>query len=61
MRVPIEWAEQQFRALGRRDARDLAMSLLASYEGSALLANTFRDPGILTREARRLTRWIDAL
>ena len=61
MLVPIEWAEQQFRALGRRDARDLAMSLLASYEGSALLANTLRDPGILTREARRLTQWIDTL
>jgi hypothetical protein len=61
MRVPIEWAEQQFPTLGRRDARDLAMSLLASYQGSALLANTLRDPGILTREARRLTRWTDKL
>jgi TetR/AcrR family transcriptional regulator, transcriptional repressor for nem operon len=61
MRVPIEWAEEQFRALGRRDAHDLAVSLMASYEGSALLTNTFRDPDILTREARRLTRWIDTL
>jgi TetR/AcrR family transcriptional regulator, transcriptional repressor for nem operon len=61
MRVPIAWAEEQFRALGQRDARDLAVSLMAAYEGSALLANTFRDPGILTREARRLNRWIDAL
>ncbi|HEX3955392.1 MAG TPA: TetR/AcrR family transcriptional regulator [Trebonia sp.] len=61
MRIPIEWAEQQFRALGRRDAHDLAMSLLASYQGSALLTNTFRDPTILTREARRLDQWIDAL
>jgi TetR/AcrR family transcriptional regulator, transcriptional repressor for nem operon len=61
MRVPIEWAEEQFRALGRRDAHDLAVSLLASYEGSALLTNTFRDPGILAREARRLNRWIDTL
>ena len=59
MRVPIEWAEEQFRALGRRDAHDLAVSLIAAYQGSALLANTFRDPGILTREARRLNRWID--
>ena len=59
MRVPIEWAEAQFRALGRRDAHDLAVSLIAAYEGSALLANTFRDPDILTREARRLNRWID--
>jgi AcrR family transcriptional regulator len=61
MRVPIEWAEEQFRALGRRDAHDLAVSLIAAYEGSALLANTFRDPGILAREARRLNRWIDTL
>jgi TetR/AcrR family transcriptional regulator, transcriptional repressor for nem operon len=61
MRVPIDWAEQQFQALGRRDARDLAVSLLASYQGSALLSNTFRNPDILTREARRLDRWIDTL
>ncbi len=58
LQVPIDWAEEQFRSLGRRDAHDLAVSLLASYQGSALLANTFRDPGILTREARRLDRWI---
>jgi len=61
MRVPIEWADEQFAALGRRDAHDLAVSLIASYEGSALLTNTFRDPDILAREARRLSRWIDGL
>ncbi len=61
MRVPIEWAQEQFRALDRRDAHDLAVSLIASYEGSALLTNTFRDPDILAREARRLSRWIDSL
>jgi TetR/AcrR family transcriptional regulator, transcriptional repressor for nem operon len=61
MRVPVGWAEGQFRALGRRDAHDLAVSLIAAYEGSALLANTFRDPSILAREARRLNRWIDTL
>jgi AcrR family transcriptional regulator len=61
MRVPIEWAEEQFRALGRSDAHDLAVSLVAAYQGSALLANTFRDPNILAREARRLNRWIDTL
>ena len=61
IRVPIEWAEEQFRALDRPDAHDLALSLIASYEGSALLTNTFRDPDILAREARRLSRWIDGL
>ena len=61
MRLPIEWAERQFRSLGRQDARDLAFDLLAAYEGSALLANTLRDPGVLSGAARRLDRWIDTL
>ncbi len=58
---PIEWAEAQFRSLGRRDAHDLALDLLAAYEGSALLANTLRDPSVLSNAGRRLNRWIDTL
>jgi TetR/AcrR family transcriptional regulator, transcriptional repressor for nem operon len=61
MRLPVEWAGRQFRALGRRDAHDLALDLLAAYEGSALLANTLGDPGVLSRAGRRLNRWIDTL
>jgi len=57
----IDWAESQFRQLGRRDARDLAMALFSGIQGAALLANTFRDPSILTREGRHLERWIDGL
>ena len=61
MSLPLEWAELQFRSLGRRDAHDLALDLLAGYEGSALLANTLRDPSILSAAARRLDRWIDTI
>jgi len=61
MRLPIAWAEQQFRSLGRRDAHDLALDLLAAYEGSALLANTLRDPSVLSGSARRINHWIDTL
>ena len=57
----IDWAEEQFRELGRRDARDLAVALFAGIQGAALLANTFRDPAILTRHGRHLERWIDSL
>ena len=57
----IDWAEQQFRQLGRRDARDLAFSLLARIHGAALLAQSFRDPQILAREGRLIDRWIDGL
>ena len=61
MRLPIDWAEEQFRSVGRRDAHDLATDLMAAYEGSALLANTMGDPSILSGAARRLNRWIDTL
>jgi AcrR family transcriptional regulator len=61
IRLPIEWAERQFRGLGRRDAPELAVALIASYQGIALLTNTFRDPELMKREGRRLERWIDSL
>jgi TetR/AcrR family transcriptional regulator, transcriptional repressor for nem operon len=61
LRLPIDWSEQQFRAIGRRDARDLAVALMASYQGIALLTNTFNDPELMTRQARRIERWIDSL
>ena len=61
MGLIIDWAEGQFRLLGRRDARDLAVSLFAGVQGAALLASNFRDPQILTRQGRVLERWIDTL
>jgi AcrR family transcriptional regulator len=61
LELPIDWAERQFRLMGRRDARDLAVALIASYQGIALLTNTFREPQLMARESRRLERWIDSL
>ena len=61
MQLPIDWAEKQFREMGRRDARDLAVAMIASYQGISLLTNTLRDPQLMRREGRRLERWIDSL
>jgi AcrR family transcriptional regulator len=62
MRTIIDWAEVQYRALGRgSESRDLAVDMLAAYQGNALLANTLRDPQILSGAARRLERRMDAL
>src|ERR1041384_8060143 len=44
----LDWAEAQFRAMDRRDARELAVALFASVQGGALLANAFRDPDLMT-------------
>jgi TetR/AcrR family transcriptional regulator, transcriptional repressor for nem operon len=57
----IDWAAGQFAAMGRADARELAVALISAYEGIALLANVLQDPGLISAEGRRLEGWIDAL
>ncbi len=57
----IDWAEPQFRAMGRDDARELAVALVAAYEGITVLASALRDPGLIAAESARLERWIDLL
>jgi TetR/AcrR family transcriptional regulator, transcriptional repressor for nem operon len=59
--VPIDWVEAQFREMGLPECRELAISLLASYQGISLIANTLHDPGVFTREIRRLQQWVDGL
>jgi AcrR family transcriptional regulator len=61
MRIPIGWAEQQFRSMGQPDAHALAVQLIAAYEGIALLTNALGEPELMIREAERLERWIDSL
>jgi TetR/AcrR family transcriptional regulator, transcriptional repressor for nem operon len=60
-RLIVDWAEEQFVQLGRRDARDLAITLIAGIQGAALLTNAFRDPQLMVRQSRQLERWIDTL
>jgi AcrR family transcriptional regulator len=61
LEIPIAWAEEQFRSMGRRDARDLAVEFIASYQGTAVLTQALREPALMSREGRRLERWIDSL
>jgi AcrR family transcriptional regulator len=61
MQIQLSWAEQQFRAMGRRDAHDLAVELLVGYQGSAVLTNALAEPDLMARQARRLEKWIDGL
>jgi len=61
LRRILEWSETQFRALGEPPARarDRAAHLLAALQGISLLANAFRDPNMILREARELQRWLE--
>jgi TetR/AcrR family transcriptional regulator, transcriptional repressor for nem operon len=57
----LDWAEDQFVQMGRRDARELAIALFSGVQGGALLANALRDPDLMTSQVRQLDRWIDSL
>jgi AcrR family transcriptional regulator len=61
MEIMIDWTQEQFAAMGRHHARDLAIALIAAYQGISLLTNTLREPKLMRREGRRLERWIDEL
>ncbi|MBV8789285.1 MAG: TetR/AcrR family transcriptional regulator [Mycobacterium sp.] len=61
MQTLVDWTEQQFHAMGRRDAHDLAIQLVVAYQGSAVLTNALAQPELMAREARRLEKWITAM
>ncbi|MFI8513365.1 TetR/AcrR family transcriptional regulator [Streptomyces sp. NPDC085460] len=57
----LDWAADQFRALGLPDPEGLALTLVSGYQGMSLLANALRDPDVMTREGTRLLGWLDSL
>ncbi|WP_439944699.1 TetR/AcrR family transcriptional regulator [Streptomyces sp. BBFR115] len=57
----LDWAADQFRALGLTDPDGLALTLVSGYQGMSLLANALRDPEVMSREGARLLAWLDSL
>ncbi|MFF6885891.1 TetR/AcrR family transcriptional regulator [Streptomyces sp. NPDC012421] len=57
----LDWAADQFRALGLPDPQGLALTLVSGYQGMSLLANALRDPEVMTREGARLLDWLGSL
>jgi TetR/AcrR family transcriptional regulator, transcriptional repressor for nem operon len=61
LRAILNWSAAQFRQLGQRNARSVAVTFLSAIQGAALLANAFGDEQLLKQEIRRIERWIDSL
>jgi AcrR family transcriptional regulator len=61
MQALIDGAEQQFQEMGRSDAHELAVEMITSYQGSAVLAHATASPALMRRESDRVDRWIDDL
>lgn len=61
MQVSIDWAERQFREMGRRDAHGLAIQMIGAYQGAAVLTHALASPDLMRAEARLIDRWVDSL
>ncbi len=61
--VYLDWTETQFRLLGKdeQEAKDLAIDLISSLQGTYVLTASFRSPELLERKLQRLARWIRSL
>jgi hypothetical protein len=59
--VRAEWAAQQFRLLGREDAQELGVALVAAVQGIILMANAMHDPQVLARQVARVKQWVAQL
>ena len=56
----LDWTATQFRLLGKHEeeAKDCALDLISSLQGTFLLANSFRSPELLERQLQRLETWL---
>jgi AcrR family transcriptional regulator len=61
MEVVLQWAQTQFEALGRPDARTDALQFVTALQGTSLVANAMQDPDIVDRSVSRLRQWIGSL
>ncbi len=58
----LAWVEIQFRALGLGEkSADLALSYVASIQGTHLLTHTFKDPKFSIRQCAILQEWLSKL
>ncbi len=58
--VQRDWLTLQLKELGLgREAKQVAMHLLARAQGIATISNAFEDKTFLHREVKRLKQWLD--
>jgi len=57
----IKWATAQFKLLGRKDAADMAVQLVATLQGISLLVNAMKTPAVIGRQVALLCDWVDQM
>jgi TetR/AcrR family transcriptional repressor of nem operon len=59
--VRAEWVAEQFRLIGRADAQELGVALVAAVQGVILMANAMHDPQVLEQQVARIRQWVAQL
>jgi len=59
--VVLDWARQQFEAMGKPGADELALQLISTLQGMSLVANATRDPSVVDKIVSRTRRWLQSL
>ena len=57
----IKWATAQFKLIGRKDAADAAVQLVATLQGICLLGNALKSPAVIGRQVALLCDWVDRM
>lgn len=61
VRVLIDWAGDQFRALGYPNYREMGFEFIARVQGTILLGHVLHDTARMRRQMAELGHWVDAL
>ncbi|HEY7840749.1 MAG TPA: TetR/AcrR family transcriptional regulator [Gammaproteobacteria bacterium] len=61
VRVLIEWAGDQFKALGYENAMEMGFEFIARVQGTVLLGHALHDKGRMRRQLNEMCGWVDAL
>lgn len=61
LRDQMEWVTRQFSQMGRDDAGQLAVHLVAILQGTSLLANSLHDAGLVVAQLEQTKAWLDGL
>ena len=61
IRVLIEWAGDQFKALGYGNAKEMGFEFIARVQGTILLGHVLHDTARMRKQMTELANWVDGL
>ena len=59
--VVLDWCRDQFAAMGKTDADQLALQMVTNLQGMSWIANALNDPAVVDQMVERTRNWITGL